>query len=115
MPEPVLISIAAALAGKAVTSFYDFVKQRFAGRAEATKALEAATGAAPDSVEVVALSEELAKVEAEDQDFSIELRTRWRDVAIQQQAQTGGVVNHISGNVSGKVVQARDIQGGLSL
>ena len=111
MPEPVLISIAAALAGKAVTSLYDFVKGRFAGRPGAALALEAATGAEPDSPEVRALGDELAKAEAADPEFADELRARWRDVSVQQK---GEVNNQISGTVTGNVVQARDIEGGIS-
>ncbi len=111
MPEPVLISIAAALAGKAVTSLYDFVKGRFAGRPEAARALEAATGAEPDSAEVRALGDELAKAEAADPGFADELRARWRDVSVRQK---GEINNQISGTVTGNVVQARDIEGGIS-
>jgi hypothetical protein len=38
----------------------------------------------------------------------------WREMTVAQQADRGGVVNQVSGNVSGKVVQARDIEGGVS-
>ncbi len=39
-----------------------------------------------------------------------ELRRTWQHVS----ASRGGVVNQVTGNVSGKVVQARDIKGGIS-
>ena len=51
MPEPILVSIAAALATKSATSLYDLVKRKFTGRKEAVAALEAADGTAPDSPE----------------------------------------------------------------
>ena len=51
MPEPILVSIAAALAGKSIVSLYDFVKHKFTGRTHALAALEAAEGATPDSAE----------------------------------------------------------------
>jgi hypothetical protein len=108
MPEPILISIAAALAAKSATSLYDLVKRRFVGRKEATAALEAAESKPPDSPEVAALATHLAAAEATDPAFGMELRHTWQQVSAE------GVNNQITGNVSGKVVQARDIEGGIS-
>ena len=110
MPEPILVSIAATLAAKSVTSLYDLVKRKFAGHQDATAALEAAEHAGPDSPEVATLATRLAAAEAEDPTFGRELRDTWERVS----ADRGAVVNQISGNVSGKVVQARDIEGGIS-
>lgn len=112
MPEPVLVSIAAAIAGKSAMSLYDLVKRKFSARAEAKGVLEAAEGAAPGSDEVKALAVELERTAAVDRDFSDELRSLW--VSTQQRADNGAVNNQISGNVSGKVVQARDIEGNVS-
>lgn len=110
MPEPILVSIAAALATKSATSLYDLVKRRFAGRKEAEAVLDAADDAPPDSPEVAALATHLATVEASDPAFREKLRHTWEQVSASQ----GGVVNRITGEVSGKVVQARDIEGDLS-
>ncbi len=110
MPEPILVSIAAALAAKSATSLYELVKRRFAGRADAGAVLEAADGAQPESPEVAALATRLAAEETEDPAFGVELRQVWQQV----NASGDGVVNQITGNVSGKVVQARDIEGGIS-
>jgi hypothetical protein len=110
VPEPILVSIAAALAAKTVTSLYDLVKRRFAGRKDAEAALEAAEDAAPDSLEVANLATHLAAAETEDPAFGVELRRTWQQIS----ASHGGVINQITGNVSGKVVQARDIEGGIS-
>jgi len=112
--DPVLVSIAAALAGKAAVSVYEFVKRKFAGEREATTALEAAAGAAPDSTEVRALSEALEATAKSDPEFDSELRALWQSESVVQHADRGGVANQISGAVSGKVVQARDIQGGVT-
>jgi hypothetical protein len=109
VPEPVLVSIAAALAGKSVTSLYELVKRKFADRGDAAAALERASGAAPNSSEVAALAAHLAVAEAENPTFGLEMRHTWQQVA----ANRSGVVNQITGNVSGKVVQARDIMGGV--
>jgi hypothetical protein len=56
------------------------------------------------------LAAHLAAEEAEDPAFGEELRRTWQHVS----ASRGGVVNQVTGNVSGKVVQARDIKGGIS-
>ncbi|WP_018685799.1 hypothetical protein [Actinokineospora enzanensis] len=114
MPEPVLVSIAAALAAKTVTSLYDLVKKRFADSPDAAAALAAAEGAAEDSPQVAALAGELERTEREDPRFAEELRSRWSVESSRQVADHGGVVNQITGNVSGKVLQARDIEGGVS-
>jgi hypothetical protein len=114
VPEPVLVSIAAALAGRAVISLYQLVKDKFAGDETATAALEAAEGAAEDSPQVAELEQALERAESTDPEFGERLREEWARVAVQQHAETGGVVNQVTGNVSGKVLQARDIQGGVS-
>jgi hypothetical protein len=110
VPEPILVSIAAAIAAKTATSLYELVKRRFGGRPDAAAELEAATGAQPDSPEVTALATRLADEESRDPAFATELRATWQQVTAEQ----GGVVNQITGDVSGKVVQARDIKGGIS-
>jgi hypothetical protein len=113
MPEPILVSIAAALATKTVQSVYELVKKKFAGRKEAKAALEAAEGKPADSPEVLALAGHLERTEAEDPQFATELRQRWNSLSVQQ-ADHGSVNNQISGTVRGNVVQAQDIQGGIS-
>jgi hypothetical protein len=65
---------------------------------------------APDSPEVAAVAAHLAAASEEDPAFGVELRNTWQQVSASQ----GGVVNQITGNVSGRVVQARDIEGGIS-
>jgi hypothetical protein len=110
VPEPILVSIAAALAAKSATSLYELVKRKFAGRQDAVAALEAADGAAPDSHEVAAVATHLAAASEEDPAFGVELRNTWQQVSVSQD----GVVNQITGNVTGKVVQARDIEGGIT-
>ncbi|MGH3853224.1 MAG: hypothetical protein ACRDR6_06935 [Pseudonocardiaceae bacterium] len=114
MPDPILVSIAAALAGKSATGLYDLVKKKFTGAPSATKALDDAEGSPPDSPEVHALSDELARAESLDLRFAADLRAMWGQVLAQQRADNGGVVNEITGTVSGNVLQARDIAGGVS-
>jgi hypothetical protein len=109
VPEPILISIASALATKAVTGLYDLVKKKFSKDPDALKALEAAEADPGNAEPVKALAERLATAEAADPAFGEALRTGWS-----QHAETGGVVNQISGTVHGNVLQTRDIHGNIS-
>jgi len=110
MPEPILVAIAAALAAKSAGNLYDLVKKKFAAHKQATAALDAAKGTAPDSPEVHTLADHLATASTTDPDFAAALQATWTQVS----ASTGGVVNEVSGTVHGNVVQARDIQGGIT-
>ena len=109
MPEPILVTIAAALAGKSVGNLYDLVRKKFADRKQAVAALEAARGTAPDSPEVHVLSEHLAEATT-DPTFAATLYATWAQLS----ATSGGVVNQASGTVHGNLVQARDIKGNIT-
>ncbi|WP_158884656.1 hypothetical protein [Amycolatopsis anabasis] len=113
MPEPILISIAAALGGKAAAGLYELIKKKFAKQPDAIAALEAAKDAPRDSEPVRALAERLETAGRADPEFAKALRTEAERAEVHQHAETGGVTNHISGNVTGPVVQARDIHGGI--
>jgi hypothetical protein len=104
MPEPVLVAIAAALAGKSVGTLYDLVKQKFARNKPATAALEAAAGTTPDSPQVQALAHHLAEAAATDPDFAATLHT-WSPHT---------TTNQITGKVKGNVIQADTIQGNIT-
>jgi hypothetical protein len=108
MPDTILVEIAAALAAKVADSLYDLVRAKFKGRKQALAVLEAADGAAPDSPQVIALAHELELAESGDQQFARKLRSEWS-------AFNGGVINQISGTVTGNVIQARDIHGDITL
>ncbi|NMO56707.1 hypothetical protein HH310_36730 [Actinoplanes sp. TBRC 11911] len=96
----------AALAG--------LIKRRFRGRGSAQAALVEAEADPADDTRIESLREELARAAAEDPRFDQELRRLWRDLAPALTAGTGGVINNVSGSVEGNVVQARDVQGGIS-
>ena len=114
VPEPVLVSIAAAVAGRAVASLYQLIKAKFADDPDASAVLEAAEGAAAESKEVGELAAALEKEEGADPAFGEQLREEWDRVAVEQNAGSGGLANQVSGQVGGNVVQARDIHGGIS-
>lgn len=115
MTDPILLAVATTLATKAATGLYEFVKNKFAKRGAAdTTALEQAVGAAPDSQQVHTLAAALSRAAAEDSTFATELHAQWQQVTqVAQHAEPGGVNNQISGTVTGTVVQAKDISGGL--
>lgn len=111
MPDPILISIATALATKTATGLYDLIKRKFSGDQDATAALETVTEE-PKAIE--ALAERLDVAETEDPEFAEALRGAWTRFDVKQHAESGGVTNHISGDVSGKALQAGDIHGNVS-
>lgn len=90
MPEPVLISIAAALASRSVISLYKLVKDKFSDDPEATAVLEAAEGTAEDSAEMKKLRGKLTVAEVEDPAFSKCLHQEWERVRAGHDAQAGG-------------------------
>jgi hypothetical protein len=116
VPEAVLVEIATALAAKAAGSLYDYVKDRFKGRKKALAVLEAADGTAPESSQVLALADELQTAGDYDPAFAEQLLAQWS--ALQSGttvADVGSVTNSVSGTVQGSVIQARDIQGNITL
>jgi hypothetical protein len=119
MVDEILISIATALAAKAATSVVDVVKKAIHRRPKADQAvlaevLDAPTALASDSPVVPRLAEVLARAEADDAEFKQALRAEWAKVDhLDQHADNGGVVNQVTGNVTGRVIQARDIHGGI--
>ncbi|OLZ42828.1 hypothetical protein BS329_41455 [Amycolatopsis coloradensis] len=114
MPEPVLVSIAAAVAGRTVAGLYQLIKAKFADDPDASAVLEAAEGAAADSQEVGELAAALEEKQSVDPAFGERLHEEWDRVTVEQSAGSGGVANQVSGQVGGNVVQARDIHGGIS-
>jgi hypothetical protein len=95
------------------------VRRRFANRASAQAALtdaETATGAeSTKDARIEILREALAQAVAEDPSFEAELRDRWRELSPHLMT-TGeaGTINSVAGTVSGNMVQARDVHGGIS-
>ncbi|WP_290059281.1 hypothetical protein [Amycolatopsis solani] len=114
MPEPILISIAAALAAKGATGLYDLVKRKFAKNPAAIAELEAAASAPSGTQPIRALAERLQSAGAEDREFAEALRTEWEKLP-ESRVTYGGVHNSVTGNVTGKVIQAGDVHGNITL
>lgn len=114
MPEPMLIAIATTLATKAAGTLFDLVKAKLSRRGSKEVAtLDAAIAAGPGSAEVGQLAEALDAARQEDGEFAERLHEEWQKI-ISVQAGSGSLTQTITGNVTGKVVQARDIQGGIT-
>ncbi|MEU4243448.1 hypothetical protein [Actinoplanes sp. NPDC026619] len=108
-------SEALAEGGRAVfAALARLVRRRFQGDDAAQTALAEAEADPSDDARVQSLREELARAAAEDPAFDHELRRLWQNLTAYSRADNDGVVNNLSGSVGGNVVQARDVQGGIS-
>ncbi|MEV0326950.1 hypothetical protein AB0H63_10950 [Micromonospora echinospora] len=97
----------------AVSALIDFLRDRFRREPEAREAIEAALHQpSPDAARL--LAELLHREALRDPAFGAEFHTRWEQADKAVAASLGGVANSISGDVSGPVVQARDVHGGIS-
>ncbi|MCX4474014.1 hypothetical protein OOK41_27530 [Micromonospora sp. NBC_01655] len=97
----------------AVTALIDFLRDRFRREPEAREVIEGLLHQpSPDAARPLA---ELLDREAQrDPAFGAEFQARWKRTDAAVAAGPGGVANSISGDVSGPVVQARDVHGGIS-
>ncbi len=114
MVDDVTMAMATALANSAVeagqsalAALVRMVRRRFARVPDATDALEAAVAQPGDDARVARLAVILTRLMAEDPAFGDEVRRRWASAE-------GDVVNRFSGRAD-KVVQARDIHGGVNM
>ena len=126
MPDPVLSSVAAAIAGKAAeaamqggkdawTALVRLIRDRFRRDEAATGALEIARRDPADELAVAALAQALERLAAADGDFAVQVRELWPRAAAELAAAADGVVNSATGSVGGHLMQARDVrvEGGL--
>lgn len=124
--DPIMQSIATALAGqvatalgtggkKALEKVRDLVRRKARDDAETSAALAAADDRPVDHPTVKALAQRLDQLAAADPEFSNELRTAGTVLHNEITAGEGGVVNNNAGTVTGTLIQARDVQGGINL
>ncbi|ASO21494.1 hypothetical protein AHOG_19360 [Actinoalloteichus hoggarensis] len=123
--DSVLVAIASAVARQAAgllasgarsaaAALVKTVRERFADDPAATAALTAAAEDPQDEQLVERLAEAIDRAANEDPAFAHRVRTLWESARTEGTATDGGVVNQVSGHVHGNVVQARDIQGGIT-
>lgn len=97
----------------AVSALIDFLRDRFRRAPEDRAVIEGVLHEpSPDAVR--SLAELLDREALRDPAFAAEFRARWERTDAAVLAGANGVANSISGDVSGPVVQARDIHGGVS-
>lgn len=124
MTDPFLDSLAAALAGQAVTALgaagtkalekvRELVRRRAENDPEMGAALEAAEAPSAPEPTVKALAERLDQACGQDPEFARRLRAEGAEVHQEISASGNSVVNTISGNAD-KVIQAREIHGGIT-
>lgn len=119
MTDPFLDSIAAALAGQAVTALgaaggaaltkvRDLVRRKSAEDPETQAALEGAEDRPEGHPKVQALADRLDEVCTQDPDFAARLRSEGAPIHKELSATSGGVVNENSGNVTGQLIQGQN-------
>jgi hypothetical protein len=123
--DPIMMAIAAALAGKAGEAVIDggrgawsslvrLIRTRFAADPEATGILDTAQADPDDQDNVRELAETVDRIAIRDAEFAQRLRNLWPQA--QADLRVGSdVFNSNSGSVRGHLVQGRDIGGGLHL
>jgi hypothetical protein len=124
--EPVMVAVAVALVTKAAEGLSEGGKAAFTALARLVRrklradpvslsALESTQTQPDDKTRIQRLAEALERAVSKDQAFAEELTRLWNGLSDQQAvAGDGGVTNQVSGPVSGNVVQARDVHGGIS-
>jgi hypothetical protein len=141
--DPLTLAIAAAAAGKAVeltgqpvkdgiVALGRMVRGRFSGRTAEEEVLSGAIAEPDDGARIVRLAETLRRAMEEDAGFASDLEVafqrtmdedtdfrgmvddRLRQVLVDATANDEGVTNVFNGT-AGKVVQLRDVHGGLTI
>lgn len=126
MTDPFFDSLASALAGQAATALSkagalavqkirDILRKRSEQDPETQTALDAAEQPSASDAEVAALAQRLREIATASPELADQLRAEGARVHDEISAHSGGVVNINSGNVSGNVIQARDINGPITL
>ena len=123
--DPVTTAVAVAVTTKAVEGLSEAGKAAFKAL---VRLVRGKLSSGPSATDVLAraqqgpgearqeLIEALRQAAADDVVFHAELRRLWQTVLNERSdPPAGGVVNHVSATVSGTVVQARDVYGGISL
>ena len=100
---------------EAVRRLLGAVRDRFRRQPVARGALEIALENPDDPQARRALVRLLDEHARSDPEFARELRALWTDVSAEGDAAIGSVTNTVGGDVSGSVVQARDVHGSITV
>jgi hypothetical protein len=128
MADPLMLSVASAVAGKAAETAADagktalaalvrLVRGRLAGHETAAGTLDSARSTPEDSASVARLALALQQLAAADEEFAAQIRDLWQEVRAELAVREDRVVNSSTGTVAGHLIQARDlhVQGSLQL
>lgn len=97
---------------KALASLVALVRKRFRTRAEARDVLEGVLAKPAEPSRAAALAELLQQETERDPDFARQVRLLWETARHEADTQAA-LANSVHGNVTGTVVQARDVHGGI--
>lgn len=126
MIEPVTTAVAAALATKAVDGLTEagkvafnaltrLVRRKLATNSQSSDILDHAQTYPGSEARRQALAEALARAMVNDRQFFERLAHLWQQVEEESSGTSDGpVLNMVSGDVDGSLVQARDIRGDVS-
>ena len=98
----------------ALTSLFSFIRERFNRDPNKAEVLDSAINRPGDQPGIDALSGLLTNAMAQDPEFAAQVLSYWRDAAGNGPAGSDAVMNNFIGSAN-KVVQIRDVQGGVSL
>ncbi|MBE1489022.1 hypothetical protein [Plantactinospora soyae] len=126
MADPVTVTAVATLVSwattelaeggrSAVQSLISYVRERFRDRPVERAVVDVAFREQPTPAALSRLADLLGQESGADPAFAEEFRSRWVRAHAAVTVEQGGVVNSVSGDVSGNVVQARDVHGGINL
>lgn len=128
MTDPLMMSVASAMAGKAADAVADGVKSawdalahmvrsRISDSSHAETALRAAQAQPEDSARVRELAAALEQLALSDPQFRAQLADLWPRASAELSARGHGVVNSSTGTVGGHLIQAGElhVEGGLHL
>jgi hypothetical protein len=128
MTEPIMLSVASAVAGRATEAAVDasktalnalvrLVRERLGRSKPGQRAIQRADAAPENRAFVEELAQALEDAASADLGFAVQVRLLWPQAQTELHAQQGGVINTSTGTVGGHLVQARDmhVEGGLHL
>ncbi len=111
--DPLFVSVVTALAGKAAGNLYEVVRKRLEGDANGAKQLAVISSGQGTTVELDEFARTLESIAQRDRGFRVSLDAEVARHVESSAAGEGSVTNTVGGDVSGKIVQARDVDGGV--
>lgn len=126
MTESIMAAVATALTTWGTTAFTEsgraaagslisLLRDRFGRGTAEREIVEDVLAGSADADAALRLARILEHAAEKDRQFGNDVSDCWRRISAPVHASDGGVANSIEGGVSGSVVQARDVYGGISI